>query len=178
MRNLSRRTLLRGTAAAVPVALLAACTQAQIQATITLVQSDLADATNILAGVNELIMAAGVKPTAAWLANEATIEGYASKASALLAQVAGQVGSAVSSVTVQSIFTDLETAASDVAQFVPGNPYVLAAEALLPVLAAAWGLLVPAGANAVPSPMTPDQARALLSQLPRPGLLAGVRQQA
>ena len=171
MRNLSRRTLLRGTAAAVPVALLAACTQAQIQATITLVQSDLADATNILAGVNELIMAAGVKPTAAWLASEATIEGYASKASTLLAQVAGQVGSAVSSVTVQSIFTDLETAASDVAQFVPGNPYLSAVQVLLPVLAAAWGAASAAvglTAHAVPSPAAIARARLTLSALPRP----------
>ena len=172
---LSRRQILTASAAAIPVAALSACgiTGAQL---VTLTQTALSDATNVIAGINAALVAAGMKGISSQTYTK--ISTYVVDAQGLLVSIAGAVGSGVSGLTVQGIFTDLEAGVNAVAPYLPGNPYVLAAEALLPILAAGWGLLVPAGANAVAVPMTPDQARALLSQLPRPGLLAGVRQQA
>ena len=163
--QISRRNLLRS-AAALPLAgALDACAGGATGATVAIAQAVLADATNIVAGANAILGLVSSKATvpAATVAAMAT---YAGQAASLLGQ--WTAGSIVPITSVQTFFTDAEAVAADAAVVLPGNPYVLAIQALLPVLAAAWGMVAPAAATQ--GGMTPDRARALLSGLPRPHL--------
>jgi hypothetical protein len=164
---LSRRTLIRCTALAAPAALVACQGGLNGGQLITLTQTALADATNVIAGLNALLVAAG--KTAISSAVQTRISAYVGDAQGLLASIASSVNSGVSGGTVSSIFTDIEAAANGLAPFLPGNPYLLAVQALLPILAAAWHAVAPAGATG--TAVNAEDARALLGKLPRPALL-------
>jgi hypothetical protein len=154
--HMTRRAALRGSVMLAGAAALAGC-DLTLSNSITLGEQLLTDIDNFTAGLASI---KGLVPAAA----QAIITNAIAMAQKVLGSVAP--GGLVPLTSIQNVFADLEAADAAAAAVLPGNPVVLALGVLLPVIAAAVGMVTPAGA--AQGGMTVATARSILQTLPRP----------
>jgi hypothetical protein len=165
MHNLSRRTLLRGTAAAVPATLLAGCglsiggtSGATILATVQ------TDARNLVAGLTGALPALQAVISAS---TYATVAADLQKAGLYVDQLANlsNLTAAQSPVLfIANAISDALTVATKIP--LPANITVIltAAQVLLPIIESAVGLSSAPAPSALQSMMSADEARAILKK--------------
>lgn len=162
--EISRRAaIIRGGLALPVAALLARCELPTLGSVVTIAETDLGNAAAILAGVNSIVGLANAGKGIPSKTVDA-ITAYAGDAAVLLKT--WTAGAVVPVTSVNAFFIDVEAVANAATPLFPGNPYLLAINVALPLLASAWGIATASAATT--GGMTAAQAIALLKTLPQP----------
>lgn len=149
-----------------PVFLQGCASSAPGSSGITITQSMVDKVTGIISGLQTFLG----NPSFSSILGSAAVKlsAFLGDAQVGLGKLQSAVGQVFSIANVQAIFASLGNAASLVASFFPGNPILAAIQTVLPLLAAAWQIIMPAGATVMSPPMSEHEAMGLLLSLPRP----------